>query len=66
MGVGYQVSPLHRLIRMDMTQVHARPVVRGESPLLDAITAASGGEVRFPQLLLGASFWLPFSPRTDA
>jgi hypothetical protein len=45
MGVGYCVSPLHRLSHLDMTALQLRPVVRGEDPLLDAIgveTVAEG------------------------
>ena len=46
MGIGYQVSPLHRLIRMDTAELHGRPAVRGENPLIDAIKDASGKEVQ--------------------
>jgi len=43
MGVGYQVSPLCRLVRMDTDGLRARPAVAGESPpLLDAIKDATG------------------------
>ena len=48
MGIGYQVSPLHRLIRMDTAELHGRPAVRGENPLFDAIKDASGTEVQIP------------------
>ena len=46
MGIGYQVSSLHRLIRMDTAELHGRPAVRGENPLLDAIKGASDREVQ--------------------
>jgi hypothetical protein len=46
MGIGYQVSPLHRLIRMDTSELHVRAAVRGENPLLDAITDAGGRDVQ--------------------
>ena len=46
MGIGYQVSPLHRLMRMDTAEWHGRLAVRGENPLLDAIKDASGREVQ--------------------
>ena len=42
MGVGYQVSPIHRLIRMDTAGLKARPASPGESPLFDAIRDATG------------------------
>ena len=37
MGVGYQVSPLHRLIRLDTAALRGRPVARGENPVIDAL-----------------------------
>lgn len=46
MGIGYQVSPLHRLIRLDTGELHGRAAVRGENPLLDVIRDASGREVQ--------------------
>jgi len=46
MGVGYQVSPLCRLVRLDTAELHARPAVTGENPLLDAIKDATGREVQ--------------------
>jgi hypothetical protein len=42
MGVGYQVSPIHRLIRMDTAGLKVRPASPGESPLFDAIRDATG------------------------
>ena len=45
MGVGYQVSPLHRLIRLDTAALHRRPVVRGESAVFDALGDATRVEV---------------------
>lgn len=42
MGVGYQVSALHRLIYLDMAATHWRPVVRGENPPLDVLGDAAG------------------------
>ena len=42
MGVGYQVSPLRRLVRKDTAGLRARPAEPGESPLLDAIKDATG------------------------
>ena len=42
MGVGYQVSPIHRLIRMDTAGLKAQPASPGESPLFDAIKDATG------------------------
>jgi hypothetical protein len=46
MGIGYQVSPLHRLIRMNTAELHGRPAVRGENPLFDTIKDASGRDVQ--------------------
>jgi hypothetical protein len=37
MGVGYQVSALHRLMYLDVAALHRRPVVKGEDPVLDAL-----------------------------
>jgi hypothetical protein len=53
MGVGYQVSALHRLLRLDTAALHQlpkRPIVRGESPLLDVfadlgVKTVAGGPV---------------------
>jgi hypothetical protein len=42
MGVGYQVSPIHRLIRMNTAGLKVRPASPGESPLFDAIRDATG------------------------
>ena len=42
MGVGYQVSALHRLTYLDVAALHTREVVKGESPLLDALGQADG------------------------
>ena len=42
MGVGYQVSPLRRLIRMDTAGLRTRAALAGESPLFDAIKDATG------------------------
>jgi hypothetical protein len=44
MGVGYQVSPLHRLIYMDMSAMHERPIVKGEDPRLDRLAALTGAK----------------------
>jgi hypothetical protein len=49
MGVGYQVSPLHRLIRLDTTNLRRRAMLRGESPLFDAIADASGKAVQLAE-----------------
>jgi len=46
MGVGYAVSPLHRLIRMDTAELHTRPAMTGENPLFDAIKGATGKDVQ--------------------
>jgi hypothetical protein len=46
MGIGYQVSPLHRLIRMGTAELHGRAAARGENPLFDAIKDASGRDVQ--------------------
>jgi hypothetical protein len=37
MGVGYQVSAVHRLMYLDMASAHTRAVMKGENPLLDAL-----------------------------
>jgi hypothetical protein len=37
MGVGYQVSAVHRFMYLDMASVQTRAVVKGENPLLDAL-----------------------------
>jgi len=42
MGVGYQVSPLHRLVYLDMGDARQRAIVPGESRLLDALAYARG------------------------
>lgn len=42
MGVGYQVSPIHRLIRMDTAGLKVRPASPGERPLFDAVRDATG------------------------
>src|SRR5438270_12801969 len=42
MGVGYQVSPIHRLIRVNTAGLKVRPASPGESPLFDAIRDATG------------------------
>jgi hypothetical protein len=44
MGVGYQVSPLHRLIRLDTAALQQRPIVRGESSVLEALANATGAK----------------------
>ena len=46
MGVGYQVSPIHRLIRMNTAGLKVRPASPGESPLFDAIRDATGSPAR--------------------
>jgi hypothetical protein len=46
MGVGYQVSALHRLVRLETRELDTRSVERGENPVLDAISDASGRDVR--------------------
>jgi hypothetical protein len=38
--MGYQVSALHRLIYLDMSGLHERPIVRGESAVLDVLADA--------------------------
>ncbi len=42
MGVGYQVSALHRLTFLDTAALHLRPIVRGDDPQLDEIADAIG------------------------
>jgi hypothetical protein len=37
MGVGYQVSAVHRLMYLDMASVQTRAVVKDENPLLDVL-----------------------------
>ena len=37
MGVGYSVSPLHRIIYLDTSALHPRPWVKGSNPALDSI-----------------------------
>jgi hypothetical protein len=45
MGVGYQVSPLHRIVRLDTTDLRKRPVGRGENALLDALGNRPGVQI---------------------
>jgi hypothetical protein len=47
MGVGYQVSALHRIRSLDMSSLHTRTIVKGEDPLLDAL-AAGGMTLQVP------------------
>jgi hypothetical protein len=49
MGVAYQVSALHRLIRLETAALSTRPAVRGENKVLDLISDAIGKEVRVAQ-----------------
>ena len=46
MGIGYQVSPLHRLIRINTAELHGRPAARGENPLFDALKDSAGREIQ--------------------
>src|SRR5690242_10036444 len=46
MGVGYQVSALHRLMRLETGKLDTRPAVRGENAVFDALSGASGKEVQ--------------------
>jgi hypothetical protein len=53
MGVGYQVSPLHRVSYLDLSAAHEKPIVRGENPGLDGLADVIGakttlaGPIRF-------------------
>jgi hypothetical protein len=42
MGVGYQVSPIHRFVYLDIRASRQRAIVPGESRLLDALAHATG------------------------
>jgi hypothetical protein len=46
MSIGYQVSPLHRLIRINTAGLHARAAVRGENRLFDALKDATAREIQ--------------------
>jgi hypothetical protein len=53
MGVGYCVSPLHRIIYLDTSALHPQPWVKGQSPALDSMggpppgTEVSDGPIRY-------------------
>jgi hypothetical protein len=44
MGVGYQVSSLHRVVYLDTAALRLRPIVRGENPALDTLAGAIGAD----------------------
>jgi hypothetical protein len=46
MGVGYQVSPLRRLVRLDSARLNTRPAVPGENPMVDLVRDATGSDVQ--------------------
>lgn len=45
MGVGYSVSPLHRIIYSDMSAVSTRPPVKGSESPVDQVAALIGSNV---------------------
>jgi hypothetical protein len=44
MGVGYQVSPLHRVSYLDLSAAHEKPIVRGVNPELDGLADVFGAK----------------------
>lgn len=45
MGVGYSVSPLHRIIRFDVSQLTTRPPVKGSDSLIDHVAEVVGTDI---------------------
>lgn len=45
MGIGYSVSPLHRITRLDMSTVTSRPPVKGSDPLIEKMAGWMGANV---------------------
>ncbi len=45
MGVGYSVSPLHRIIRFDVSQLTTRPPVKGSDSPIDHLAELIGTNV---------------------
>lgn len=45
MGVGYQVSPLHRLMHLNVSSMTLRAVAPGKDPILDTSAAATNANV---------------------
>jgi len=45
MGIGYSVSPLHRIIRFDASAMTTRPPVKGSDSPIDQIAEATGANV---------------------
>ena len=45
MGVGYSVSPLHRITHLDMSSVTSRPPVKGSDAPIDQIAEKTGANV---------------------
>ena len=45
MGVGYCVSPLHRIIHFDVSQITSRPPVKGSNSPIDQVAELTGANV---------------------
>src|SRR5258705_12457361 len=45
MGVGYCVSPLHRIIHIDASEITTRPPVKGSNSPIDQVAGLTGTNV---------------------
>jgi hypothetical protein len=45
MGVGYCVSPLHRIIHFDVSPITSRPPIKGSNSPIDQVAELTGANV---------------------